>query len=397
MHLMRSTLCAVLAIFALVTANPAWPEKRLLDPLVPDDLYATSPAPVKRGTILRSQKGSFFNLPSLSQKRSSTTPLNDPRVYAREYEYHAGPGAGITVIVVDTGFDTKNHHERYMNEPYDDDWIIPKTIPPGNDRHLNDPNGHGTCVASLIAGNLYGVSKDSELVIAKIPRVERDANGNLMPSFKDNQEAYAQNMIELFEAIKSFIIKNRLDVDRSAVINLSVAIKQDVMDIWGSEVENKILQLLKYIDSVVHIVAAADNTRVGSKDEHRILSFPGLWHHELPNTVFVGAADQRGDRFLGPLAFPPGRIVWAIGKDIECAGINANGYAVHSGTSQAAPIVSGLLAYLKALPDNGLPGSEASFQEYAAELLNLLVYGSWKRPGAGANAVPLVSNQPLEC
>jgi len=84
-----------------------------------------------------------------------TTTLNS------QYQYNAN-GAGQTVYVLDTGLDLANP---VVANQFGGRASVFWDVNGGNGA---DCNGHGTQVASAIAGNTYGVAKGAKLVIAKI-------------------------------------------------------------------------------------------------------------------------------------------------------------------------------------------------------------------------------------
>jgi serine protease len=93
----------------------------------------------------------------LDRLDQSTTALNS------QYQYNAN-GAGQTVYVLDSGLDLTNPYVAVQfGGRASFFWDV-------NGGDGADCNGHGTQVASAIAGNTHGVAKGAKLVIAKITK-----------------------------------------------------------------------------------------------------------------------------------------------------------------------------------------------------------------------------------
>jgi cerevisin len=76
-----------------------------------------------------------------------------------QYPYPDHAGEGVDVYVVDTGVNIQ--HEDFEGRAV---WGI--TTPQGDEDH--DGNGHGTHVASTIAGKKFGVAKKANIIAVKV-------------------------------------------------------------------------------------------------------------------------------------------------------------------------------------------------------------------------------------
>jgi cerevisin len=104
------------------------------------------------------------------------------------YAYDSRGGRGITVYIIDTGINP-NHEVRlthyqesvgltrfqeFRNMHGSIRWLYL----PGQPRIEGDNVGHGTCIASKIAGPVFGVAKSANIVVVRVDLV----NGKVLPS-----------------------------------------------------------------------------------------------------------------------------------------------------------------------------------------------------------------------
>ncbi|MDB6006446.1 MAG: hypothetical protein JWR15_3433 [Prosthecobacter sp.] len=205
-----------------------------------------------------------------------------------------GWGQGITVAVIDSGISNHPSLAKVQITHYD---------------LVNDGsalNGHGTAMASLIAGddqNVGGVSPAARLLDIRVADTNGDSNTAL---------------------VSSAIIKA---TDLGArVINISLGATGDspVLD-----------EAIRYAQSRnVVIVAAAGN------EQQTSLSMPA----GIPGVLSVGAVDANGTQAYFSNS-GEGLTLVAPGVGIV-SGYADNKFVIGSGTSQATAITSGVVAYL---------------------------------------------------
>lgn len=247
--------------------------------------------------------------------------LNVSYAYQRGYY-----GEGVGVAVMDTGI---CHHPdfRYRIAGFRD-YV-------GGRGEKYDDNGHGTHVAGIIGGSGYlsqgkyaGIAPACHLYSCKV--LDQKGNGN------------TQNVVEGIY----WLMECREEM-RLRIINISVGM------MLGAKSEER-RQLLKAVDeawdSGIVVVAAAGNNgpREGS------VTIPGISR----KVITVGCYDDNTEELRGQGLKPEysGRgpterciikpELVACGTNIVSCADNKRGYARKSGTSMAAPAVSGAIALL---------------------------------------------------
>ena len=204
-----------------------------------------------------------------------------------------------------------------------------------------DDNGHGTHVCGIIAGNgrrsegrYRGIAPESHLVVGKI----LDSNGN-------------GSISHILEAVR-WIIENRQRYN-IRVLNISVGSESTEVD----EQKSILVQSVNAAwDSGIVVVVAAGNNgpkrmsvtspgisrkviTVGSSDDHKTVLLGGSRIHNYSGR---GPTD---DCIVKPDVFAPGTGI------VSCNAFysqfpNAPPYLSKTGTSMAAPVVSGAIACL---------------------------------------------------
>jgi len=169
--------------------------------------------------------------------------------------------------------------------------------------------GHGTGVASLIAGKTCGVAPEAEIVSYKV--------------FNGMNECYA---IEIIEALK-YVVNNNVDVD---IINMSLG---------GAKLDSTTKFLYetainKCVEKGIAVIVAAGNS--GLEEYYFPASFQSV--------ISVGSVDIYSKQSYFT-TMNDEVDVCQIGQDVWVAGLN-NTYVKTSGTSFACPTVAGIAALL---------------------------------------------------
>lgn len=255
---------------------------------------------------------------------SSTLEIEAPAYNCEER------GKGIGVAVIDTGvtphYDLTKPNNRIVAFK---DLINGKTIP-------YDDDGHGTHVCGIIAGNGYtslkfmGTAPCANIVAIKA----LDENGNgtesdilaAMQWIVDHRQKYNIRVINLSLGVKVSTPYEDDPLLRGA--NAAVRLGMSVITAAGNSGPGKCTINSPGISPYVITVGAADLTRANTSG------------------VKVASFSSRGPTPMGDIK-PD---ILAPGVEIPSLdGSNPKGYAVQSGTSMAAPVVSGAAACLYAM------------------------------------------------
>ena len=283
---------------------------------------------------------------SLSQNALPTGDYRDTTqgVYGTEYRYNANlaqlnvlplnnygyDGTGINVAVVDSGIDAS--HPEFLNST-----IRGYDFSNSATGYGGDPNGHGTHVASIIAGDadgtgMRGVAYDATLYSY---RVDADGDGTFEALNTDSQLA---------------AVARRHITDNIHVSNNSWGRKGDVTSYTNSQVRSSYrLSIAAFADAQAAgtlFVFAAGNS--GNSE----VSIDGGLPYHAPELVdawlVVVASDENGVEtgFNNRCGVAAAFCVTAPGNQVLAADAGTTGYVSLSGTSMAAPFVSGLAAAL---------------------------------------------------
>eukprot|EP01064_Diplonema_japonicum_P025098 TRINITY_DN3606_c1_g1_i1.p1 TRINITY_DN3606_c1_g1~~TRINITY_DN3606_c1_g1_i1.p1 ORF type:complete len:1118 (+),score=169.75 TRINITY_DN3606_c1_g1_i1:70-3354(+) len=220
--------------------------------------------------------------------------------------YHHDPSWGsnpdITVHVVDSG--VKCDHSDLINRcTHGLNLVTTET-------NL-DNSGHGTHVASIIAGTRFGVAKSAKIVSVKV--LNRDGLGSI------------SDVIQGLE----WITNNTNSVPSKTVINMSLGTT------YSASLNSAVAEA---ITSGFHVVTASGN---------RADDACGYSPASVSTAITVGASglDVNGDFRLPVSNYGSCVDIMAPGVFIPGAGISSStDVAVRNGTSMAAPHVAGILA-----------------------------------------------------
>lgn len=284
---------------------------------------------------------------------------------SRNFFYYSAAGEGITVYIIDSGVNP-THPEFRLG-------VIKRWIyafdcgPPESDHHID---GHGSCIASKIAGVESGVAKKASLVIVKaMPEVSSSLDG-LMKVSNDIRKRELQGG----ESLPGYSV-------------LTIAWRIKLPPGGGSLIQETLTRLTyRMIKSYGLVIVTA-----ASKDQAPIpdFDFPDSLVDSLP-IIEVGAADWKTGKTLPwsrghPVSLPvtaPGVVLCAAGggAGAEGGGEN-NGLVVQKGSSFAAAAVAGLAAYFLSLDDVG-PMLRKDPENVPNAVKEYILKTAYIRPGA---------------
>lgn len=239
--------------------------------------------------------------------RDGQWPLNN--YHATKDVWPISQGEGVTVAVIDSGV---AEHQDLSGQ------VLPGTDCSGEGLdYKTDKVGHGTAMASLIAGHGHG---DQAGVMGLAPKAK------ILPVRIGTFDVDSGSMVSgnLAECL-------RYAVDHGArVINMSIS---------GSSAEAGVRDAVKYaVEKDVVVVASAGNTG-GDHPVEYPSAFPGV--------VSVGAVDQQGNIWSKSNSGPEVTLA-APGVDIYSATAkSSSSYGKGNGTSGAAAYVSAIAALVR--------------------------------------------------
>jgi len=251
------------------------------------------------------------------------------------WDYSTG-SSSITIAIVDSGVD--------YSHPELDGKVIGGWDFVNGDADASDDNGHGTSVAGIAAAEtnnsigIAGVSWGARILPVKV----LDWAG--LGSYED----LAAGIIYSTDA-------------GAAVINLSLG---------GSAPSELLKQAIDYATSAGVLVIAASGNNGTS----------GVLYPAKYSSVIAVSATDSGNQIASFSNYGPEVDIAAPGQNIFSTNTD-QGYATRSGTSMAAPMVSGAAAILLGLPGNNAPSLVR--QQLLTTALDIPPYGKDSYSGYG--------------
>jgi thermitase len=294
------------------------------DGVIPPDLIREIQLlPVVRYARIGAIAGS--ELPRVEQTSRRRTMHSPHEAIGLEDAHAFTKGMGdIRIAVLDTGVDlTHPELEGKLEQGFDfvdiingaSDFIGDHV---GADEEPEDEVGHGTHVSGIIASRGKkmpgGVAPNCTIVPVRV----------LAAMSRDGQKFGAGLIDNINTAVKWAVDQ---DVD---IISMSLGVRHE----GGGIPHEDVVSYAKR--KGVTIVAASGN------DGRRELYYPGA----LPHVIAVGAADEQG-QVASFSTYGDQVSLIAPGENIFSCFVS-HGYAVSSGTSQAAPFVTGTIGLMKA-------------------------------------------------
>lgn len=228
-------------------------------------------------------------------------------------------GKGVTVYVVDQ--DILGNHEEF-GSPSGEYRVVQQDLrfyspAAAKNKGLACASWHGTHVAGLVAGLTYGAAKDATIVpVVVLPGCDQNgATSDLLAGLDWVADRHAQHQ-------------------GPAVMTISILVSDSsVYDV----VKDRFDELMKL--GITIVVSA------GNYAEDACLYVPAKLKGVI--TVAASSTSLSGNTPWESTNYGPCVNIWATGKSVESAsGENTSATHVLSGTSQAAPLVAGVVAQL---------------------------------------------------
>lgn len=308
------------------------------------------------------------------------TPMNDP-LYQQQWWIQASyfeqawalqkKSKPIVVAVIDSGVD--HYHEDLLNRVSHRGYDFYNESP-----QVIDENGHGTSVAGLIAAEannktgIVGASGRAPVQVLPIRVTDSEGKG------------YVSDIIKAIE----YAIEQQVDI-----INISMSSKYPV------QAERQFIQ--QAVDAGIVVIASAGNDALKGNP----ISYPAAY----PEVISVGALTQKME--LADFSSTNHAVnLTAPGHRVATTGLN-NSYVYASGTSFAAPVVTGVIALLKSeFPkatvtqlreaiektaiDLGKPGKDFRYGEGAVHAEKAMLYLQKKLMSPEESKVNPLQTQP---
>ncbi|KAI8942389.1 hypothetical protein NX059_000463 [Plenodomus lindquistii] len=318
----------------------------------------------------------------------------DPKTYP-SYRRDDSGGRGTTIYVLDDGFDTSianlQADGRKISQIVTPNWatfredtrlkhaarIVKETIEFGS---------HGTVMAGLAGGRVDGVAPNADLCLVKTKGHIRHTSDSTRLSVSGHRSGSVSYFLEQVR----YHIEARLRENPQArsVINMSWGIETKTRRDPGELefMEASLFLFLEFCkDNNIPVVVAA-----GNKETADLLNdaTPQKLQRATGTMIIVGAVGPTGQIWEGTRDDPDGHIdVYAPGEDISVPTVGGK-VESGSGTSQAAAIVSGLIAYYYGLPTEDLPplnqpgtsGMRGLIKQFAWVRTTAAQATNWKTP-----------------
>lgn len=222
------------------------------------------------------------------------------------------------LIIMDSGIDFT--HDEFAGIETENFYTLPQF-----NGSFADDVGHGTAVASMACGKNLGVASNVKLLNCKI--------GNA---------SYTANLVDLGLAIDAIVARASANLNVTRVVNMSWGIAR------SSWLDSKVQSL---ISMGITVVCAAGNDGISVEDVSpagldNVITVGSIDKYDIPsgfNNISPSDAGVTTGHGLSLDIFAPGEGVTVASNS------TSNSYVIASGTSFAAPLISGIAAELASL------------------------------------------------
>ncbi|KAF2992905.1 hypothetical protein E8E14_000151 [Neopestalotiopsis sp. 37M] len=264
--------------------------------------------------------------------------------------YDTSFGRGQVIYVVEDDFLDDAEFALTYNSP--DGGTVTRSavhkIPMGEDEDFGDihrgaaKTKHGSEVLSKVWGINLGLAKNAQIVLPL------NANGDPTERRNKIQDLYLNSLVRVLQDIDD----NYKGRESDCIINMSFGWMVEEMDYMHPAHHQTLYQLLKEFDNRgVVLVAVSHNYDLKRFGEDRLDGWPSRFGNpgasaaeSLPNLIVVSGIDQ--NTRVSPVNPYKRWLVTAPGWDV-----NVPGGGTADGASLAAPLVAGVIAYWRGLPN----------------------------------------------
>lgn len=245
-----------------------------------------------------------------------TVPVQFPLIQAEPLKTSPYTGLGVKVAVIDTGIDTQ-HADLKVTAG-----ICTLKIGCTSTPSYDDDFGHGTHVAGVIAAQ-----KNNFGIIGLAPNVE-------LYAVKAMNKKGSGNTTDIAAGLE-WAIKQKVDI-----INMSLVVA-------GDDQALKLFIDKAYTEGIL-VVASVGNEGVSIQSDS--VQYPAKYQNVIGVTAINQSKQKMLEASTGPaveIAAPGYNIISTFPSDLDLVDGNKDGYTSMSGTSMAAPHVTGILALYK--------------------------------------------------
>lgn len=318
------------------------------------------------------RSGSIKNMATHQSQKRDTIIVQDPLTTSESlafissapgypvshYVYYSAAGEGITVYIIDSGANPRNSEFR---SGVIKRWIYAYDCAP----HESDihEDGHGSCVASKIAGVESGVAKKASLVIVQMTLEISSLLDALTKVINDLRKRDLAG-----EPLPGYNVLS---------ISWWVGFRRGEGQLIQETLTTFISKMVRLYGLVIVCAASKDSTNIQDFD------FPSSLAGNLP-IIVVGAVDPKNGETFPWSSKDPWLTVTAPGV-VLCAG-SEGGLVEQKGLSFATAAVSGLAAYFLSLGDVG-PMLRKKKGKIPNAVKDYIVKVAYIRPGAEDKAI----------
>ncbi|KAK4176845.1 hypothetical protein QBC36DRAFT_378170 [Triangularia setosa] len=264
-------------------------------------------------------------------------PGDDHHTYF--YRRHESECENQDVYIIESGYDIQHPHFSHLVASGRQK-MLPRALTSWWEDRIQDDQSHATSVASMIAGKYTGVCSQG-----KVTLIGTSIRGKYWTGGGDAGALWGWMLVEA-------LVKALGEIKRNGRGHRSVVNMSFTLGVTSPAMENMLSLLAQQFDKLNVVLVASSGNRFEHTDAslvpRRLLNHWPQAEMRVPSMIWVGASDMRGRRGI----FSEAADIYAAGVDVKTSLVGSDiedEFVADTGTSFAAPMVSGLVAYLRAL------------------------------------------------